>query len=137
MPDLAIIEFQSASTAGVVNVEIGFVPSHVELIADYAGAAKVYDWLPNARFSNFLATSTVVQPGGSVANSLDATTMIQPYLGGDSITSAETANTAGKHVDRSGNPSAAGRITAPGITLSATTQVNSGRNIVKAFRNDR
>jgi hypothetical protein len=133
----ATVEFVSASTAGIVYVELGFIPERVEFISDHAGTPKFMIWVNNTRFPNFPAANSVQIVGGSAAFAPDTNTLFAPYAGGDPITSAETANTAGKHVDRSGGPSAAGRITAPGVTIAAAAQVNSGRNVLIAYRGDR
>lgn len=135
--DRAIVEFVSASTAATVYVELGFIPDYCELISDHAGTPVIYKWVNNTRFSGFPAANIVKLPGGTAANSADTNTLMAPYAGGDAVTSAETANTSGKHVNRDGAPSAAGRITAPGVSIAAGAQVNSGRNVLLATRNDR
>ena len=134
MPSPAVVEFVSASTAGIVYVELGFIPTSVQMITDHAGTPKVWEWLNNSNYAGFPAANTVSIQGASAAFAPDTNTLVAPYTGGDYIASAETANTAGKHVDRTGTASAAGRITAPGIKILAAAQVNSGRNFIKAFR---
>lgn len=134
---MAICEFVSASTAGIVHVELGFVPDYVELISDHGGTPKVMKWLNTAKYPNFPASRTVQIVGGSTAFSADANTYIQPYAGGDRITSDETANTAGKHVKLDGSFALTGHMTRAGISIAAAAQVNSGRNIVLAFRGDK
>jgi hypothetical protein len=138
MGNFAMIEFPSAATAGIVYAQIGWVPDYVELITDTGTVnAKSNRWVNNARFAGWPVNQTYVSSGGSTASVVDATTLISPYAGGETITAAETANTAGKHVDRAGAPAAAGTITAPGVRIAAAAQVNAGRNLLLAYSSDR
>lgn len=134
--DETYVVFQSAATAGIVYVELGFIPSKVRLTVDLFGAAKEVLWMNNAQFPLWPIANTVVSAGASAATVADTTTAIAIYAGGDTITSNETAATAGKHVDRKGNPATQGHITAPGIAITAAMQVNSGFCLVEASRND-
>lgn len=137
MGNVAIMEFQSASTAGIVYAMIGFVPDYVVLLSDHGTAnAKKIEWVNPTRFTGWPTAQSVVTAGGTVVTVVDTTTLLSAYAGGDTITSAETANTAGKHVNRAGNPAAAGAITAPGVKIAATAQVNSGRNLLIAMQSD-
>ena len=135
--DLAVVEFISASAAGIVYAELGFIPDAVIFVSDHAGTPKMMVWLNNSRFSGFPAANSAQILGGTAVFAPDTNTLFAPYAGGDTIAAAETANTAGKHVDRAGAPSVAGRITAPGVAIAAGAQVNSGRNVILAIRNDR
>lgn len=136
MTDIATVEFVSGTTAGIVYVELGFIPDSVRYVSDHKGAPIEYSWINGNRFPGMPVANTVKLPGAAVANAADATSLITVYPGGDYISVAETDNTAGKHVNRSGGASAAGRITSPGIAIAATAQVNSGRNFLRAERND-
>lgn len=134
--DLAFVEFVSQSTIGIVNVELGFTPDACLMVSDHAGVPVLRCWVNNTRFPNFPAANSVVISGGSAAFAPDTNTIFKPYAGAEAITSAENDNTAGKHINRAGGASAAGRVTSPGITLSAGHGVNSGRNFLLAFRGD-
>ena len=132
----AYIDFVSATTASLVHVEIGFLPDEVQLIADYTGTPRNYRWFNPARFPGYLATDTLVLPGGSAANSVDTTTLIQVYPGAETVNVDETDNTAGKHVNRAGAAAPAGHLTSAGVTIAAAAQTNSGRNMLIALRGD-
>lgn len=133
------VEFISASTAGIVHVELGFVPDYAILFQNHADTA------PNIRlyvnggsgktFPNWVAARSLLLTGTTGVVSGDDTGMTV-YAGGDVIASAETANTAGKHIDLDGNPAAAGHRTSAGISIPADHQTNSGRNLLIAFRHD-
>ena len=138
MGNFAMIEFQSASTAGIVYAEVGFIPDYVELITDHGTAsAKRNVWVNPARFPGWPTTQTLIMAGGSAASVVDTNTLISAYQGGDTVTAAETVNTAGKHVDRAGAPAAAGKVTSQGVAIAAAAQVNSGRNLLLAHLSDR
>jgi hypothetical protein len=130
----ALAEFVSASTAGVVCVEIGFVPDFAMLISDHGGVPKVFYWLNNAKFANFPANRTVSLQGASTAFAPDNTGLMTVYNGAETIAADETANSTPKHVDAAGTPATAGRLTRRGLQIAAAAQVNSGRNILVAWR---
>jgi hypothetical protein len=138
MGNFAAIEFQSGSTAGIVYAQIGWIPDFVELLTDTGTAnAKRNIWVNPARFTGWPVAQTLVMAGGTVVTAVDTNTLISTYAGGETITAAETVNTAGKHVDRAGAPAAAGTITAQGVKIAAAAQVNSGRNLLLAYQSDR
>ena len=132
----AIVEFQSANPAAIVYVELGFLPDDVEIWSDYTGTPKVLKWINNTKFPNFPVANAVLLEGGTTAFTANAGTLVAPYAGGDVVAANETVDTAGKHVNRKGTPALAGRITSPGIAIAAGIQVNSGRMVVIANRND-
>lgn len=137
MPDLAFVEFQSQATIGIVYVELGFIPDNALLVSDYAGVPTLKIWSNNTRYPGWPANTTASIVGASGAFAPDTTTIIAPYAGGDVVSANETTATAGKHVDRTGTAAQAGHITSQGVALSATHGVNSGRNLLIAFRGDR
>lgn len=138
--DMAVVEFISASTAGVVDVELGFVPDFVEVIIAHGGTnPSRLTWFNNAKFSAWAAALHLLLTG-STGVVTRVTAGITKYDGGESITTTETADSAPKHVNRDGT-AASGTSTNPyitkaGIAIPAASQVNSGRNVVIAFRAD-
>ena len=141
-PAFAMMEFISASTAAIVNLEIGFVPDFVIGIFDHGGtSANIRLWANGSRtiHAGWAVALDLLITGTTGVITRD-TTGITVYAGGDVIATTETANTDGKHVHRSAGVAptfaTAGWITKPGITIPADHQVNSGRNLVLAFRGD-
>jgi len=136
--DIATVEFVTSNPLGDTYVELGFKPVACILFADYTAAAKVSWWINNARFPNFPVTNIVTTPGGAGVNAVDANTLIAVYAGGDTVTADETANTAGKHIDRTGAPAKAGHVTSEGVIIkgAALTATAGGRNFLLAMRND-
>jgi len=134
---IAMVEFISASTAGIVNVELGFVPNFAIFIQNHGGTN------PNMWFWSNMGSWATAQSikllgdtsGGSDALTLD-TSGITAFAGGNEIADAETANSSPKHVDRDGTFAAAGHVAAPGLAIPADHQTNSGRNLLIALRND-
>lgn len=130
---IGMVEFISASTAAVVNVELGFVPDFAILIANH-GATNPdwFVWANVGQFPGWAAALTEKVTGSTGVITRDTTGM-SVYAGADTVAADETDNTAGKHVDKNGAASLAGHITAPGLTVPADHQANSGRNILFAF----
>ena len=134
----AIVEFVSHSTAGVVDVSLGFKPSFCILISNHAAATfDTYLWVNNARFSNWAAALSLKINGDASAVTTERDTSgIVAYDGGDSITTAlagqENIGRDGVAFDGSSTPV----ITTEGVTIPADHQVNSGRNVLIAFRDD-
>jgi len=139
------VEFISASTAGIVHVELGFEPDFCVLFSDHGATnPNVYFWANGGTGKTFpgWAAALSLKLEGAATVSTTARTMVRDttgialYAGGDVIASAETANTAGKHIDLDGNPAAAAHVTAKGISIPADHQANSGRNLLLAFRHE-
>jgi hypothetical protein len=143
--DIAFVDFISHSTARDTYVELGFVPDYVEVIVEYGGTAPDrLQWAnggavlnyPFSKFPNWAAGQCVRDDGADgITEQLAAG--IYAYAGGETIASAESVSSNPKHVDRNGDPAAAGHVTAQGILVMAAAQVNSGRNFVIAMRGDR
>ncbi len=131
--DVAVVEFVSASTKGVVNVQLGFIPDAAILISDHGGTPIFYWWINNTKFTNFAATLSIKDAGTPAR---DTNTVFSPYTGAEKISADQTANSAPKHVDRTGAFALAGRITQPGLAIAGAGQVNSGRNVLIAIRLD-
>ena len=137
--DIAVVEFISASTAGIVYAELGFIPDFAILIQDHGGTnPNIRIWARGGTGKTFplwpAALGLLIT--GSTGVITRDTASIAEYAGGDTIASAETANTDGKHVTRDGAPGVAGHITAPGVSIPAAEQTNSGRNLLLAWRYD-
>jgi hypothetical protein len=133
--DIVCCEFISkSSSAGIVNVELGFAPDFAVLITNHGGTnPNVYFWANNSRWSNWAAALALLVTGstGVITRETSGPTV---YAGGDTVASAETADTAGKHVDLTGTPASAGHITAAGLAIPAALQTASGRNFLWAGR---
>ena len=145
---VTVVEFISASTAGVVNLELGFQPDAVIYVQDHGGTnPNIRIWANVAEFSGWAAALSLLVTG-STGVVTRVTTGITAYAGGDTIGSlalpAETANSDPKHValDGSARATFGGTavsvtnlyVTSEGLTLAAAVQTNSGRNLVIAFR---
>jgi hypothetical protein len=127
-------QFTSASTAGIVDVELGFVPDGVIYIRDHGGTnPSIYLWFNNTAFSQWAAALSLLITG-STGVVTRVTSGITVYNGGETIATAETTASDPKHVNLEGTASAANRVTADGIAIPAALQTNSGANIVLAFR---
>lgn len=136
MDDVAVVEFISASTAAIVNVELGFVPDFALVIQNHGGTnPNLRWWANNAKFSGWAAALDLLHTGSSGVMTRE-TSGITAYAGTETVAAAETDNTAGKHITRNGAAGAAGHVTAPGLTLPAAIQTNSGRNLLVAYRSD-
>jgi hypothetical protein len=137
MSQIATIEFISASTAAIVHAELGFVPDAVLFIQNHGGTnPNLYLWFNNDKHAQWAAALSLLVTGSTGVVTRD-TSGISKYAGGDTIASTETANTDGKHIDRDGTFASAGHITAPGVSIPADHQTNSGRNMILAFKGDR
>ena len=133
---MAIAQFTSASTAGIVNVELGFKPDFCIFIADIGATnPNINVWANNASVSSWAAALALLITGSTGVVTLDAASLAI-YAGGDTIASAQTVNSSPKHVDLYGTAAAAGRITSEGIAIPADHQGNSKPCILIAFQAD-
>jgi len=138
--EIAIAEFVSkTSSAGDVYVELGFKPSHaiITIGVDQTNSNTV-EYFDPLRFPGFGAQYLL--DTGSTGVRTRVTTagqIVEPYEGGDIIATAETTDTAGKHVSRAGVAAAAGHQTAAGILIPAEVQVAGAKNILIATRSDK
>lgn len=132
--DIVCCEFISASTAGIVNVELGFGPDFAILIADHGKTSPdIYIWFNNARWASWAAALALLITGstGVVTRVTSGPTV---FAGGNLIATAETANSSPKHVDLDGTAAAAGHVAAAGLAIPAALQTNSTRNMLLAGR---
>jgi len=129
-----IVEFISASTAGIVNVQLGFTPERAILITAHDDTnPDQREWFNVAYHASWAAGKSLLTTGSSGANTVDAASMTA-YAGGLKITVAETVNSSPKHIDTAGTAhSGDGTITAAGIAIPAGDQVNGKRNILIAW----
>lgn len=125
------------SSAGIVNVELGFIPDFVMLFAGYDQAnPNIYFWAKGGTgktFPQYTAALSLLVTGTTGVVTRDVSG-IDEYAGGETIAAAETDNTAGKHVNRAGVAAGAGHVTAPGITVPVDHQTASAFNLVLAWR---
>lgn len=134
--DVAVVEFISASTAGIVNVELGFVPDFAIYIHGHGGTnPNIYLWANYVKFPRWAEALALLITGSTGVVTRD-TTSIAAFAGGNKIATVETANSSPKHVDRDGTFAAAGHICAEGLAIPADHQTNSGANLLVAFRGD-
>lgn len=133
MEKVAIVEFISASTAGVVNVSLGFKPDFVLLIADHGGTnPNMRFWVNNARFSGWAVALSLLLLGSTGVVTRDTTGITAQD--GNVTVPAQTENSDPKHLRRTGTIHATGDQTSEGIAIPADHQVNSGRNVILCFR---
>lgn len=143
--DISLAQFTSkTSSAGVVNVMLGYVPDLAIFISGYdqtnpdiyifANAAKLTEWGDERHIKMLGSTGvlTVVTTSGQV---LDA------YDGGDVRTTAQTTNSDPKDVNRAGvAATGAGTdtpvITSPGIRVPSQIQTAGAKNLLIALRGD-
>lgn len=137
--NVAMAEFLSkTSSAGVVNVELGFVPDYVCLIADVDGTNPIrYEWINSTEFPLVGTAALSLLTTGSSGIVTRDTSGISVFAGGTTIASAETTNSDPKHVTEAGAAAAAGHITAAGVAIPADHQVASGKNFLMALRRSR
>jgi hypothetical protein len=134
---MAMAQFPSHSTAGIVNVMLGFEPDFAIFISNHGGTnPDVFVWANAAAVPDWVAALSLKITGSTGVITRD-TTGITVYAGGDKIATTETAATAGKHVDEAGTPSVADAVTRSGLTIPADQQTNSGDNLLVAFRRNR
>jgi|ERR1051326_8672095 hypothetical protein len=138
MRDVAFAQFTSESTAAAAVVELGFVPDMAIVIFDAQGTnpnMRLWFNISKSYLSNAAAGSddSILMTGSTGVYTLD-TASIAAYSGGDTVASADV--TAGLYHNRAGTVQAAGHITAAGLSIPAGDQVNSGKNIIIAFRGD-
>ncbi len=138
--DIAITEFPSASTAGVVNVMLGFRPDFAIFISNHGGTnPDVYLWADNSVMSGWAAALALIITGASgiITRQTSGPTV---FAGGTVVSTAETANSDPKHVDADGAPVAAAAvpfITQAGLAIPAALQTSAGRNLLIALRRNR
>ena len=139
MAKIAVAQFVAkTSSAGIVNVELGFVPDVALIFQDVdlgAAATNQRLWVNPDRASIWTAAKSLLTTGttGVVSND-DASVTV--YAGGDTIAADETTDTAGKHVNLRGLAASAGHITAPGITIPAGDQTAGAKHLVIALQAD-
>lgn len=141
MSMLKHIEFISASTAGVVNVMLGFHPDGAVLVTDHGGTNPDFFLWNNPKYDGSgdtvgWAVALSLKLTGSTGVVTRDTTGITLFNGGTTIASAETDNSAPKHIDYLGNPAAANDVTKDGIAIPIDHQVNSGRNMLYVWKED-
>jgi len=134
---VAVAQFTSASTAGVVRVLFGFVPDFAIIIQNHGGTnPNIRIWVNNTKFSQWADALSLLLTG-STGVVTRVTSGVEQYAGGTQISSAETTNSDPKHVDRAGTAhSGDGTLTQEGLEIAAALQTNSGANIVIAVRSD-
>lgn len=138
---IKLIEFISASTAGIVNVQLGFKPDFCWFIQAHGGTnPNMYFWL-NPKYkgsgdaAGWPAALSLLLTGSSGIVTRD-TTGITVLSGGTELTATETDNSDPKHIDLYGNPGTDGDITVDGVAIPADHQTNSGRNLLIAIKED-
>lgn len=125
------VPFTSASTAGIVHVELGFTPRFAILVSNYGGTnPNLYFWA-----DQWTDALSLLLTGSTGVVTRD-TTGIDQYAGNETIAAAETVNSSPKHVDLLGVAAGAGHITAGGLSIPADHQANSGTNLLIAFRGE-
>lgn len=138
----AKLQFPSASTAGIVYAELGFIPDVAVLISNHGATnPDVYIWANNDSAADWAAAFCLKLVGAATVSTtarclVRETSGITKYTGGDTIAAAENDNTAGKHVNLNGDAAAAGHVTAPGLAIPAGLQANSGANLLLALAFD-
>ena len=141
---VSMIEWISASTAGVVNLEFGFQPDFVINIQNHGGTnPNIWVWANSAEFAGWAAALGLLVTGSTGVVTRD-TGSFTVYAGGDVIEAVETENSDPKHVGMDGTAAITFRgagisstnhyVTSAGLIVPADHQTNSGRNLTVAFR---
>ena len=141
---VSMVEFISASTAGVVNVQLGFAPDATILIQNHGGTnPNIWIWANNSEFSGWAAALGLLLTGSTGVVTRD-TASLTVFAGGTTLSAVETANSAPKHIDLEGAFAATVGgtaisttnlyVTKEGVAIPADHQTNSGRNFLIAFR---
>ena len=135
---LAMIEFQSANGAGVVNAMLGFEPDWWMLIQNHGGTNPLIHYgASNGQFPGWAAGLSLLHTGSTGVLSRESSG-ITVFTGGTTIATAEALNSDPKHVDAAGNPvTAVPFITQAGLSIPAALQTAAGRNLLIAFRRNR
>jgi hypothetical protein len=136
--ELIAAQFVSKTAAGIVYVELGWIPDMALLISGHDQAVPdLYWWVRGGVGKTFPLAAAAVSikiPGAGTAFVRD-TTGIDEYAGGEVIAVAETDQSDPKHVTLQGTPSAAGHMTAPGLKIPIDHQVAGATiNILIGFR---
>ena len=102
--DIAFAQFTSkSSSAGVVNVMLGFVPDFAILFVDIDGTNPlIYFWANSATLSLWSTALSILDTGSSGILTRD-TTGITVYAGGDDYPDGASQNDNPKYVDWQGN----------------------------------
>jgi hypothetical protein len=140
---IKIVEFISASTAGIVRVSLGWEPDFAILIQAHAATnPNIYLWA-NSKYAGSGITAGSGWPAalsllitGTTGVVTRDTTGITVWAGGTTIASVETNNSSPKHIDDAGVFAAAGTVTKCGLAIPADHQTNSGRNLLVCFKED-
>lgn len=143
LSDMSLAQFPSkATSAGVVNVMLGFVPDFAILISAIgATSPDIFIWANNDIVSAW-AVALALKLTGTTGVVTRDTTGIAAYAGGDRVTTTETADTDGKHVDQDGDfitvpAGSQGVLTSPGLAIPADAQTAGDANLLIAFRANR
>jgi hypothetical protein len=139
--DIAIAQFTSATTPGVVDVMLGFVPDFAILIADVDGTnPNLRLWANSDRTPLWADALSLLVTGSSGVITRD-TSGIKKYAGGEHVSlnaagerfvdgvdtteaGAETTQSDPKHVDQAGNPiTALGAASSTGASLTTSNQI--------------
>jgi len=137
-PSPVLAQFTSASTAGDVYVELGFIPAYIYLVADVAGTnSNTYEWFDKTELTMIGTINSVLKNTGSTGVRTLVTTagqVIERYAGGDVVAADEAATSDPKHVTVDGAVAVADHVTSAGVLIPKEMQVNSGVNILVAYR---
>ena len=138
MINITAAQFVSKTgAAGVVDVELGFIPDVAILIAGVDQAAPNFYWWfkggVGKTFPLVAAAQSILIPGAGTAIVRDATG-IDEYAGGETIAVSETTNSDPKHVTLQGVAAAAAHATAPGLQIPADHQTAGAVNVLLAIR---
>ena len=157
--DIAFAQFTSkASSAGVVNVMLGFVPDFAILLADIGGTnPNIYFWANHSTLDKWDVAQSLLLTGSSGIVTQDASG-IAVYAGGDAYPAGASQNDDPKYVvwtgaletvttagDDTVGPTTTGTplpmkappLTRPGLAIPADHQAASGDNLLICFRNNR
>jgi len=139
MRDVAHAQFTSKATAADCYVVLGFVPVSAEIVIDIDGSTPspwVLRWFNESKLTNWTAAVALKQQNvvdnATTGNSSQAkvAALVDKHAGGS------TADGTTSYVDRTGAALTSGKVTGPGLLIKAAAQVNSGKNLIKAYRDD-
>ena len=152
----AMAQFTAGSTARQTQLQLGFVPDFVLVLALHSATnPNILIWcnkggqsVPAAQLitggpttfpsilSQWLDADDHLLLTGSTGVVTRVTTGIKAYFGGERVAADETINSNPVHPFTNGTFPKAGCITAPGIELPAAILANDGLYIVLAWRRD-
>jgi hypothetical protein len=151
--NITVTQFTAkASSAGVVNVMLGFIPDFAIFISGFDQTnPDVYLWANGSatagEFGKFALWGSerhlkITGSTGVITVVTTASQVLDLFAGGTTVSTAETTNSDPKHVNEQGTELTAASSTTPiitkqGMRIPSQIQTASAKNLLLAWRNDK